>query len=192
MMLLTDDVLMEFAVDIETDSTVAKDEFREMQTKQEMLNGVAQYSQAVLPMVAQNQMPSGVASAILRSALAPYTKYDRNLEEELGSLPQTMQQLQGLNQQLQQSQQQLQQFQMQAQQWEQVARDLQAKATAASTEQKMADAGKKKAETAEIVEGLDVAGEHAEVDVDLKVAQTIDTLARADSYNNGAGNGNPQ
>ena len=187
--LMQDDILMEFAIDIETDSTVAKDEQREMQTKQEMLNGVAQYSQSVLPMVAQNQMPSGVASSILRSALAPYTKYDRNLEEELATLPQTMQQLQGLNQQLQQTQQQLQQSQQESQNWQMVATDLQNKATEAAAAQKQADAGKKRAETAEITEGLEYANEAAGMDIEKTTAETIDILARSKQYRN-SGNSN--
>ena len=179
--LMQDDVLMEFAIDIETDSTVAKDEFREMQTKQEMLNGVAQYAQSVLPMVAQNQMPAGVASSILRSALNPYTKYDRNLEEELATLPQTMQQLQQLNQQLQESQQQLQEAQGMAQQWQLIAQQLQERATAATAEQKLADAQKKKAEAAEIEEGLDSVADQADQNVELTVAQTIESLERAEN-----------
>ena len=180
--IMQDDILMDFAIDIETDSTVAKDEFREMTTKQEMLNGVAQYSQSVLPMVAQNQMPSGVASAILRSALAPYTKYDRNLEEELATLPQTMQQLQGLNQQLQQTGQQLQEAQSSAQQWQALALELQQKATAATADQKTADAGKKIAETQEIIANLP-AEKLAKVEkilgMNLTRAQTVEALSRA-------------
>jgi prefoldin subunit 5 len=179
--ILQDDVLMEFSIDIETDSTVAKDEQREMQTKQEMLNGVAQYSQSVLPMVQQNMMPSGVASAILRSALAPYTKYDRNLEEELATLPQTMGQLQQLNQQLQQAQQQLQQSQQQAQQWQMAAQQLQERATEATAAQKQADAMKKQAETAEIQAGLpdaEIQQGKTFAEMDLIRAQTGESRAR--------------
>jgi hypothetical protein len=187
MNILGDDVLMEFSIDIETDSTVAKDEFREMQTKQEMLNGIAQYSQSVLPMVQQNAMPAGVASAILRSALAPYTKYDRNLEEELTTLPQTMGQLQQLNQNLQQTQQQLQQAQQESQQWQMVAQQLQQQATAAKSEKELADADKKRAEAAEIKAELpaaDLAREDKMTDIGLKKAQTLESVARADDVAN--------
>jgi hypothetical protein len=182
--IMQDDVLMDFAIDIETDSTVAKDEFREMQTKQEMLNGVAQYAQSVLPMVQANQMPSGVASAILRSALAPYAKFDRNLEEEMGQLPQTMQQLQQLNQTLQQTQQQLQEAQGQAQQWQLVAQQLQEQATAATAQQKQADAAKKAAETESIRAKLPDDHKQAadtEAATGLKEAQTIESIARAET-----------
>ena len=181
--ILTNDILMDFAIDIETDSTVAKDEAQEMQTKQEMLNGVAQYSQSVLPMVQANQMPAGVASAILRSALAPYAKYDRNLEEELATLPQTMGQLQQLSTQLQEAQQGLQQAQGQAQQWESVAKQLQEQATEASAKQKTADAGKKDAERQSIVAKLPDDQKQAadtQAGTELKEAQTIETIVRAD------------
>lgn len=181
--ILNNDILMDFAVDIETDSTVAKDEFREMQTKQEMLNGVAQYSQSVLPMVAQNQLPSGVASAILRSALDPYAKYDRNLEDELTTLPQTMEQLKNLNTQLQEVQGQLQQAQGQAQQWESVAKQLQEQATAATAQVKQADAQKKGAETQSILAKIPDDHKQAadtQASTDLKDAQTIETIVRAD------------
>ena len=154
MAILQDDMMMEFTIDIETDSTIAKDEFREKETFQEMLNGVAQYSQSVLPMVQANQMPAGAASAILRAALRPYTKYDRTLEEELGKLPQTMQQLQTLNQEKDQQAQELQQAQQQLQQWQQIAEHLQQQATEAASKQKTADAEKKKAETRKIYAGI--------------------------------------
>jgi hypothetical protein len=182
MNIMQDDVLMEFSIDIETDSTVAKDEFREMQTKQEMLNGVAQYSQSVLPMVQANQMPTGMASAILRSALAPYAKYDRGLEEELGTLGQTMEQLKGLNDQIQQLTQDKQQAEQQMQQWQMIATDLQNKATDAAATQKLADAGKKTAETREIMEGIPadrMEGRQKDANINLTQAQTAEAIARA-------------
>lgn len=177
--IMNDDILMQFAVDIELDSTIAKDEFKEMQTKQEMLNGVAQYSQSVLPMVQQNQMPAGVASAILKSALAPYARYDRNLDQEMNNLTQTMQQLQQLNQQLQQAQQESQQAQQQAQQWQLVAQQLQEQATAASAQQKQADARKKLAEASKIEQDVPFVKRENIADLELTGAQTIESLARA-------------
>lgn len=177
--IMQDDTLLTFAVDIETDSTVAKDETREMTTKQEMLNGVAQYAQSVLPMVQQNQMPAGVASAILRSALNPYTKYDRNLEDELTTLPQTLGQLQQMGQQLQQLQQELQGAQQQSQQWQMIATQLQQQATEAKSQKEMADARKKTAEATEIEEGLESVADQKDQNVELTTAQTIESLARA-------------
>lgn len=187
--IMQDDVLMDFAIDVETDSTVAKDEAREMTTKQEMLNGVAQYSQSVLPMVQQNMFPAGVASAILRSALKPYSKYDRELEEELGTLPKTMEQLQKLGGELKQAQEQLQQAQQQAQQWQMAAEQLQQQATEASSKQKLADAEKKTAEAASIKAGLPadaLEDTKVEMNMELTGAQTVESLARARHHNNEA------
>ena len=154
MQILGNDMMMEFVIDIETDSTVAKDEFKERETHQEMLNGVAQYAQSVLPQVQSGAMPAGIASAILAAALRPYTKYDRTLEEELKTLPQTSQQLQGQQQQIEQLTQEKDQATQQAQQWEQMANILQQQSTEAATKQKTADAEKKKAETRKIMKGL--------------------------------------
>jgi hypothetical protein len=151
---LSDDMMMEFVIDIETDSTIAKDEFQEKETFQEMLNGVAQFSQSVLPMVQANQMPATVSSAILQAALRPYAKYDRSLEEALGKLPQTTEQLKGLNEQLQKGQTDLQtsqgetqQAQQQQQYWQSIAEDLQRKSTEAATAEKLASTGLKEAQS---------------------------------------------
>ena len=145
---MQNDMMMEFMIDIETDSTVAKDEFREKQTFQEMLNGVAQFSQSVLPMVQQNALPADASSAILRAALKPYTRYDRGLEEALAQLPQSQQQLQQLTQQLQQAQQESQQNQQQMQYWQQIAQTLQQQATEAKSAKEQADAMLKQAQAA--------------------------------------------
>ena len=148
------DTLMDFMIDIETESTVAKDEEKERRTHQEMLNGVAQYSQSVLPMVAQGLMPADVSSAILKTALTPYSKYNRGLDEALGNLQTSQQQLQQMNQKQQQTDQQLQQVGQQMEQWKQIAQKLQMEATQAKSLKEQADAGKKRAETAEIVSKL--------------------------------------
>jgi len=147
--ILATDMLMEFSIDIETDSTIAKDEFRERETFQEMLNGVAQFAQSVLPMVQQNAMPADISSAILRAALSPYSRADRGLEEAMAQLPTSTQQLQQLSQQMQQTQMQLQEAQMQAQQWQAFATQLQQQSTEAATHQKHADAAYKEAKAEE-------------------------------------------
>ena len=145
------DTLMDFMIDIETDSTVAKDEIEERTTQQEMLNGVSQFSQAVMPMVSQNIMPADTASAILRSALRPYARFDRTLDDSLNEMPTTMQQLQKLNGQLQQTGQQLQKVGGEMQQWKDLAQKLQIEASTAKATQAQADAKKKGAETIKIL-----------------------------------------
>ena len=151
MQIFKNDTLMDFMIDIETDSTVAKDELEERETQQEMLNGVSQFSQAVMPMVSQNIMPADTASAILRSALRPYARFDRTLDDSLNAMPTTMQQLQKLNGQLQQTGQQLQQVGGEMEQWKALAQKLQIEASTAKAEQQTADAKKKGAETIKIL-----------------------------------------
>jgi hypothetical protein len=144
LMVLRDDLIMQFAIDIESESTIAKDEFRERATRQEMMESVGAYASSVLPMVQQGYLPAGVSSAILQAALQPYTKYSRSLDEELTTLQTTEQQLQQLTQQLQQEQQTHQQTQLQLQQWTQVATVLQQQSTEAKSAKEKAEAELKK------------------------------------------------
>jgi len=153
--LLRKDLMMDFAIDVETESTVAKDEFQERATRNDMMSSVGAYASTVLPMVQQNLLPADVSSAILRAALQPYTKYSRGLDESMADLQTTMQQLQQQQQTIDQTQQQLEQTEAEKQQWMQVAQTLQMKATEAASAQKLADAQKKGAETAKIVSELD-------------------------------------
>lgn len=148
--LLQDKVLTHFAIDVETESTIAKDEMEDRRTHQEMLNGIAQFSQAVLPMVQQNLMPADISSAILKSALRPYARYDRSLDEALKNLPTSTQQLQQANQQIQQQGQQIQQMGQQLQQLTAILNQLQQQAQEAKTQRELADARKKEAEAEKI------------------------------------------
>ena len=173
--LLRDDLLMNFAIDVETESTVAKDEFRERETRQEMLGAVGAFASTVLPMVQQGMLPADVSSAILRASLQPYAKYSRALDESMADLQTTTQQLTQMNGQIQQLNGQLQQVSNEKQQWQTIAMTLQKQATEAKAARDMADAGKKKAETAEIVEGLEDTGLQS-----LKTAAEIDNI-RADT-----------
>ena len=178
--LLRHDLMMDFAIDIETDSTVAKDEFQERATRQDMLSSVGAFASSVLPMVQQNLMPADVSSAILRAALQPYTKYSRALDESMVDLQTTMQQLQQLNNELQQTQQQLQAVTVEKTQWQQVATTLQMQSTEAKTVQQLADAQKKGAETQEIMEGLDETGLpslETAANIDKIRAQTLEILS---------------
>lgn len=173
--LLRNDLLMDFAIDIETESTVAKDEFQERATRQEMLASVGQYVSTVLPAVAQGGLPADVSSAILRAALQPYAKYSRALDESMNDLETTMQQLQNMQMQIEQQGQQIQQLDAEKTQWQTVAIGLQNQATQAKSVKDMADAGKKQAETEEILEGLEDSSLQP-----LKTAAEIDNI-RADT-----------
>jgi hypothetical protein len=148
--LLRNDLMMDFAIDIETESTVAKDEFQERASRQEMLGSLGAYTQSVLPAVQQGLMPADVSSAVLRAALAPYTKYDKSLDEAMNGLQTTQQQLQQLTGQLQQVNQAYQQCEAEKNHWMTIAQTLQYQATQAKAAQQTADAGKKQAETQKI------------------------------------------
>lgn len=177
--LLRDDLMMDFAIDIETESTVAKDEFQERRTRQEMLAAVGQYAQSVLPMVQQGMMPADVSSAILRASLQPYAKYSRALDESMANLQTTTQQLQEMNKQIQDGQQQIQQLEGEKQQWQTIAQTLQMQSTEAKTRQQAADALKKAAETDKIRSEIDDTGLQplkTAAEIDNIRADTIDTL----------------
>ena len=179
MQLLRNDLMMDFSIDIETDSTVAQDEFQERKTRQEMLGAIGAFSGAVLPLVQQGLMPADVSSAILRSALQPYAKYSRGLDESMADLQSTQQQLQQLNGQIQEGQQKIQTLEGEKQQWQQIAQTLQMQATEAASKQKLADAGKKMAETEKIRSETDDQGLgplKVASEIDLNQAKTIDTL----------------
>ena len=169
--LLQNDLMMDFAIDIEAESTVAKDEFRERETRQEMMAGISAFAQGVMPMVQQGAMPADVSSAVLAAALQPYAKYSRGLDEAIVNLPTNQQQLQQLTQQLQQQGQQMQQMQVQLQQWQAIATQLQQQATAAKAQKETADAGKKQAETQKIYSELGQAGQPNNLETADKVAE---------------------
>jgi hypothetical protein len=187
--LLQNDMLMEFSIDIESDSTIAKDVAMERETHQEMLNGVAQFSQSVLPMVQQNIMPAGVAAALLATSMRPYSKYDRNLADQLAEMPGTMQQLKTLTdtqtqtqQSLEQCQQQLQQAQQESEKWRQTATMLQEQATEATSNQRNADAAKKDAETEAIRAKLPadkIEPQKTASEIDLNAARADEAGAKA-------------
>ena len=189
--LLKNDLLMDFAIDIESESTVAKDEFKERATRQEMLNSVGAFSTAVMPLVQANQMPASVVTAMLQAALQPYARYSRTLDEAIAQLPTSQQQLQQVSQQLQQSQMQLQQSQQQLQQWQQVAQTLQANATAAKSQRESAEARKKDMEARQIAAEMDpgsqdnLATVERVAEIDLTRATAEQRRAQADKTRQG-------
>ena len=184
--LLRNDTMMDFAIDIETESTIAKDEFQERATRQDMLGAVGVYAQSVLPMVQQNMLPADVSSAILRAALQPYAKYSRALDESMADLQTTTQQLQEMNGQIQAQEQQIAQLDQEKTQWQTIAQTMQMQATQAASDQKTSDARLKDAKTAEVIAGLDETGlpslqtaaeiDNTNMDTKKKQAETFEIL----------------
>jgi hypothetical protein len=116
--LLQNDLVREFAIDIETESTVARDEFAERRERTELLGAINQYVQTVAPAVHQNIIPADLGREILQLATDPYKKYSRGLDDVLEGMETTQQQLQRANQAQQQSQMQIQQLSEQVQKLE--------------------------------------------------------------------------
>jgi len=112
--ILQDDFMREFAIDIETDSTVARDEFEDKQARNELLGAVGTWAQTILPAANAGQMPADLAKELLSIVTAPYANQARGLDQVIDQLKTTQQQLQQMQQQtgqLQQKDQQIQQMQ---------------------------------------------------------------------------------
>jgi len=110
--ILQSDVLREFSIDIESDSTVARSEFEDKKARTELLQALANYVQVIAPAIMQNMIPADMGKEILQIAITPYSTQARSLEDAIEKMPSTMAQLQ----QIQQAQGQLQQLQQQMQQ----------------------------------------------------------------------------
>jgi hypothetical protein len=107
---LKDDLTRTYAIDIESDSTMASDDQEEKTQRLEMVSTLTDYLSKLLPLVQTNAMPAEMVKQTLLFVLRSF-KYGRQLEESIGKLPDSLAQLQQLNQQMQQCQQQLQQSQ---------------------------------------------------------------------------------
>lgn len=103
-----------YAVDIETDSTIAQDDTLEREQRNETSQTVSEMLQQLVPAMQAGQLPAGLAKALMLFTVRT-TKYGREFEDEINQLPDTMQQLQGLQQQVQQGQEQGMQLQQQLQ-----------------------------------------------------------------------------
>lgn len=104
-----------YAIDIESDSTIAQDEQQEKADRLEFLQAFTDYMAKIMPMVSQGMITADMAKAVLEFLLGSF-RNGRSMEEELEKMPDNQQQLQGLQQQLQQAQQQGEQQAQQAQQ----------------------------------------------------------------------------
>ena len=112
---MSQDLTRSFAIDVETDSTIAADEQQDKQDRNEMLSGVTSYLQTILPAVQQQMMPPDIAKELLLVVVRGYP-HARNLESMIVGMDGNQEQLQGLQQQMQQMQQQSQQMEQQGMQ----------------------------------------------------------------------------
>lgn len=136
MAILRDDVMRNFSVDVESDSTIAREESQERTQRMEALQAVSSYMQGLLPAMSQGAIPMDVGKELLLLSVRGF-KYTGNLEDMLhqmgGDKDQQIQQLTG---QLQQMQGQVQQLQGELQ-----------KHSQADAAEKAAKIGKTQAET---------------------------------------------
>lgn len=113
--LMRSDLLRQYRVDIETDSTIKADMARSQQNINTFLTGFSQFITAIGPAVQSGNMPKDVASDLL-SAFARTFKLGRQAEDALERMGQNSQQQDQQAQQAQQQQMQAQQAQQQQQQ----------------------------------------------------------------------------
>jgi hypothetical protein len=191
--LLRNDLMREFAIDIETDSTIMKDEGMEREQRAGLLTAVTGYVDKFAPAVASNLIPADLATEMLKIAAEPYKKYSRGLDDVLEQLPNNMKQLNKAQQQIQQLSGQteqlngqlqkqtgdMQQMQYALDQFSQAEEARKTQESAAKTAKDQATAAKTGAGVQD--EQMQPALTQAEIEVKqadtaLKGAQTIDTL----------------
>jgi hypothetical protein len=105
---LKDDLARAYAIDVETDSTLAVDDSEERSQRMEAVKAMTDYLGVYLPLAQQNLISADVVKQTLLFVLRGF-KYGRELEEIIRQMPATSEQLAKLNQQLQEAQQQGQQ-----------------------------------------------------------------------------------
>lgn len=115
MEMMKSDIGRNYAIDVETDSTVLTDDQEERQAKLELVNTILERMQITLPMVQGGQMPVEMMQELLLFSVSQY-KNSKQLEDAIMSLAPHLAQMTNFQAQMQQLQQQLQQEQMNGQQ----------------------------------------------------------------------------
>lgn len=135
-----------YAIDVESDSTVAQDDSAEKSARLEFLQTVSGYLQQILPAIQHNVMPADLGKELLLFAVNTF-KSGRQLEQAINATPGTMQQLGQQQQQIQQFQQQMQQMQKQLQQTSQELQKVNQGKEQRENLETQVDAGKTAADT---------------------------------------------
>jgi len=102
-----------YAIDVETDSTIAQDEAQEKQDRLEFLTQFTPFMDRLMPAMQNGTMPAKLAIGMLKFALGAFPRAGRTFEDAIESLPNDQQQLAQMQQQTQQAQQELQAAQQQ-------------------------------------------------------------------------------
>jgi len=114
-MVMRDDLLREYAINVETDSTIVGNSAEEKKQSAEAVNVMTMAFQNLVPMISQGMLPADVIVQVIKMAMHPF-KQTHALEDAVAQIPNTQQQLQKLNQQVQQGQEQVGQLTQQNQQ----------------------------------------------------------------------------
>ena len=111
-------ILLEYSVDIETDSTIHQDSDANKKMSVQAVEATANALHKLLPLQQQG-LPSDAITQMVLTAMRPY-KMTRNFEAAIMQMPNTQQQMQQMQQQVQQIMQQNQELTAQLQQAMQV------------------------------------------------------------------------
>lgn len=143
MAILKDDLMRNFSIDVETESTIQRDEQQEIRQRLEGLKVASDYIQGLLPAMTQGQVPFELGKEMILLSIRGF-KYGGNLEDMIAQLDQ-QNVIGGLQLQVQQMGQQMQELQGQLAKVNQVD----AANTMADTAKKQAEAAKTGAEAEE-------------------------------------------
>jgi hypothetical protein len=141
------DALRAYAVDVETDSTIAQDDTLEREQRNETSKIVSDMLIQFAPIIQQGLIPVGIIKELMLFTVRT-TKYGREFEDEINKLPDNMQQLQQLQQQVQQAQEQGQQLQQQLQEAQSQLQEVNAQEEQRENVDTQAGAQEKQASTA--------------------------------------------
>lgn len=112
--IMQSDFLRAYAVDVETDSTIAQDDNLEREQRNETTQTISQMLQTLVPAMQAGQLPADLGKALLLFAVRT-TKFGREFEDAINQLPDTQAQMGQMQQQAQQAQQQAEQLGQQLQ-----------------------------------------------------------------------------
>lgn len=176
--IMSNDVGRSFAIDIETDSTIMKDEAENRKQTMEMIETVITLLERLIPGVSQGYLPVPLVQETLSLAASTH-KHAKNLDDAIQEIGPHLEGLQQFQQQMQQMQQQLMEAQSANEQMQKQLSQVNERKEAredAKTQAEIADKRAKQADT-QVDNVRD--SMKAEADVELTKAQTIKTLKEA-------------
>lgn len=150
---MSSDFLRTYAVDVETDSTIAQDDTLEREQRNETSQTVMEMINQLVPAMQSGQVPAELVKSLMLFTVRT-TKYGREFEDAINQLPDNAQQLSKMQQDLQACQQQLQEAQGQLSKVDQGKEQRETVKTQTDAQDTMAGAGLKQAQTAKIAQEI--------------------------------------